>query len=109
MRNNIIPFSCEYALHLMDESKKSGEADYIVFPRSSEEIAEILKYCSEKEIPVTVQGSRTGVGGGAVPFGGLVMSLEKLKGLQAGKDDRSVIAGAAVPLSEVPLFILLFL
>ena len=105
MRNNIIPFSCEYALHLMDESKKSGEADFIVFPRSAEEIAEILKECSDKEIPVTVQGSRTGVGGGAVPFGGLVMSLEKLKGLQAGKDDRSVIAGAAVPLSEISRYV----
>lgn len=101
----ILPFTSEYDLHLMDESKKSGEADYIVFPSSAEEIAEILKHCSDREIPVTVQGSRTGVGGGAVPFGGLVMSLEKIKGLRAGEGNRSVIAGAAVPLAEISRFV----
>ena len=105
MAIRILPFTNEYELHLMDESKKIGYADRIAFPRNAEEIAQILRICSLEESPVTVQGSRTGVGGGAVPFGGMVISLEKMKNLRAGSSGDSVIAGAAVPLEEINRFV----
>ncbi|MBR2576055.1 MAG: FAD-binding oxidoreductase [Firmicutes bacterium] len=105
MDAKILPFTSEYELHLMDESKKTGHAESIAFPKTAEEAAEILRYCNDLAMPVTVQGSRTGVGGGAVPLGGMIMNLEKMKGLKSGKDGETVIAGAAVPLEEISRFV----
>lgn len=98
-------FTTEYDLYLQDESKKRGYADTISFPKTVEEISEILSSCSAKSIPVTVQGSRTGVGSGAVPFGGHVMSMEKLRTLKMGSDGNTVIASAGRTLNEINEFV----
>lgn len=95
----------EHDLHLQDESRKRGHAETVSFPVNDEEISEIVKYCNENDIPITVQGSRTGVGSGAVPFGGHVMSLEKLRGMKMGADGDSVVAGAACTLKEICDFV----
>jgi len=64
--------------YLTDASNmQGGHADKLFIPETSEEIAEILKEANEKKIPVTVSGARTGTVGGAIPFGGFVISLEK--------------------------------
>lgn len=65
--------------YLIDASNmQGGHADKLFIPETSEEIAEILKDANEKKIPVTVSGARTGTVGGAIPFGGFVISLERL-------------------------------
>ncbi len=65
--------------YLTDASNmQGGHADKLFIPETSEEIAEILKEANEKKIQVTVSGARTGTVGGAIPFGGFVISLEKL-------------------------------
>lgn len=51
----------------------------IAFPRSTEEVARFLKFCSEKEISVVPSGGRTGLSGGATAANGeVVLSLEKM-------------------------------
>jgi len=46
---------------------------------STEEVAEIMKLCSENKIPVTVRGAGTGLVGGCVPVhGGIVISTERM-------------------------------
>ena len=51
----------------------------VVFPISTDEVSEIMKFCYENNIPVTPSGARTGLSGGALPiFGGVVLSLEKM-------------------------------
>jgi len=53
--------------------------EVVVTPRSTEEIAKILKLANEKLIPVTPRGAGSGLSGGAIPvFGGIVISLEKM-------------------------------
>jgi D-lactate dehydrogenase (cytochrome) len=59
---------------LHDESKKSGKADGLFLPKSAEELSAILRALPDG-VPVTVQGARTGISGGAVPDGGVVISL----------------------------------
>jgi glycolate oxidase len=49
----------------------------IVKPHDTQHISKILKYCNEKNIPVTPQGRHTGLSGGALPVaGGLALSME---------------------------------
>ncbi len=50
-----------------------------VQPRSTEEVAGVMKICYEHNIPVTPRGAGTGLAGGAVPLcGGVVMDLTKM-------------------------------
>ena len=67
-----------YHSYLRDESRLGGTADYIVFPEDTAEAAGAIHRALSEGWPLTVQGSRTGITGGAVPGGGLVLSTEKM-------------------------------
>jgi D-lactate dehydrogenase (cytochrome) len=75
----IILYSSEYVDYLHDESRISGSADAIVFPTSEQDVIDAVKYAREHGISVTVQGARTGIVAGAVPKGGLVLNLSRMK------------------------------
>ena len=63
---------------LRDESRKTGSAEAISFPRSIREVADAARDASAGRKAVTVQGSRTGISAGAVPDGGVIISLSKM-------------------------------
>ncbi len=48
--------------------KYKGSATTVVRPRSTQEVSKVLKYCSEKKIPVVPQGGNTGLVGGSIPL-----------------------------------------
>lgn len=53
--------------------------DCVVEPSSTEEISKIMKYAYDKEIPVTVRGSGTGLCGGCVAVdGGILLTTSRL-------------------------------
>ncbi len=57
----------------------SYSPEVVLKPRTANEIAEIIKYCNVKNIPVTPCGARTGLSGGSLPiFGGVALSAERL-------------------------------
>lgn len=62
-----------------DETEDLNFTPAIVLkPTKVEEIAYIMRYCHENEIPVTPAGARTGLSGGALPIhGGVLLSMEK--------------------------------
>lgn len=64
--------------YLKDASNIEGFADGLVRPRSTEEVAEIVRYCQLNGIPLTVTAQRTSTTGGPVPEGGWLMSMEFL-------------------------------
>lgn len=67
----------DYPDYLRDESRKGGCAASISFPRTEAELREQLAWLHARGLPVTVQGARTGITGGAVPDGGHVLSLTR--------------------------------
>ena len=59
-------------------------ADIIVQPLNSNEIRDVLRYCFQKEIPVTLRGAGTGNYGQAVPLhGGVVLDLQRMEKIEA--------------------------
>ncbi len=68
-----------YEDFLRDESRRVGRADTISFPETEAEVAEILRQAAAKKLTVTVQGGRTGITAGAVPEGGHVLNLGRMK------------------------------
>lgn len=70
----------EIQSYLRDASNLAGgHASRVVFPESAEEVAEVLVEAVRSRVPVTVAGGGTGIVGGRVPFGGIVLSTERLK------------------------------
>jgi glycolate oxidase len=52
--------------------------DVVLKPGTPQEISQILKLCSQHEIPVTPRGAGTGLSGGALPVkNGVVLSMER--------------------------------
>ncbi|MEZ5012783.1 MAG: FAD-linked oxidase C-terminal domain-containing protein [Chitinophagales bacterium] len=50
----------------------------VVKPKTTEEVSAILQFANRHRIPVTPQGARTGLSGGALPVhGGIAMSMER--------------------------------
>ena len=48
-------------------------------PRAVEEVSALLRYCSERRIPVTPQAGRTGLSGGALALrGGLALAVDRM-------------------------------
>jgi D-lactate dehydrogenase (cytochrome) len=88
--------------YLTDASNmQGGRAEKLFIPENAEEIAEIMREANEKRIPVTISGARTGTVGGAIPFGGYVISLEKLnKVKEINKENGTAIVESGVLLID---------
>ncbi len=81
MSDSFLPLQPDYVDYLRDESRFVGTAEGIVFPREEQEIAALLGRVAGQELAVTVQGARTGITGGAVPRGGIVLNLSRMNRL----------------------------
>lgn len=59
-----------------DASQIKGMPDYVVRPKSTDEVSRIVKLVYANDIPVTSRGAGTGLAGGAVPVrGGVVLDM----------------------------------
>ena len=78
MADLIQPFASRHADYLQDESRTRGRAQSISFPVSTSEVQKIVTCLYQKQVPVTVQASRTGIVGGAVPVTGHVLNVSAM-------------------------------
>src|SRR5215210_292304 len=81
-----------------------GHAARVVFPETIEEVAGALAEATRQQVPVTIAGAGTGIVGGRVPFGGIVLATERLNRIKeiAHEDDGGgwAIAEAGVVLAD---------
>lgn len=77
--------------------------DAVVEAGSTEDVAAVLKICSENEVPVTVRGAGTGQVGGSVPIkGGVVLSVKGMnKILEFNEAERTLRVQPGVLLQDV--------
>jgi glycolate oxidase subunit GlcD len=60
-----------------------GRADAVVLPGSAEQVAAVVGWCYAHDVAIVPRGGGTGLVGGAVPReGGVVCSLERLRGIR---------------------------
>lgn len=56
-----------------------GFSKYVLKPKTTEQVSEILKYCYKRHIAVCVQGGNTGLVGGSVPvFDEVILSTSAM-------------------------------
>jgi D-lactate dehydrogenase (cytochrome) len=89
---------------LADASNMAGgHAARVLFPESAEEVARALASASLEGTPVTVAGAGTGIVGGRVPFGGVVLStarLNRVGEIERVEEGGRATVGAGVVLSD---------
>ncbi|RLI26923.1 MAG: FAD-binding oxidoreductase [Candidatus Hecatellales archaeon] len=74
----------------------------VVKPLNAEEVSRILKFANEHRIPVFPRGGGTGLVGGAVPTReGIVLTTERMKGIEIDRENLMATVGAGVTLEEL--------
>ncbi len=95
----------EIQSYLVDASNmRGGEAAEVVFPENTADVASIISDASRQRIPVTVSGAGTGVVGGRVPQGGIVLATDRLNHIgeiSRESNSGSVTAEAGVRLTDL--------
>ncbi len=95
----------DYETYMCDESRRTGHAAALTFPTSTAEVRGALAAARTKGWPITISAARTGITAGAVPNGGMLLSLERLNrilGLRRGPGDTFLVrCQAGVSLADV--------
>ena len=75
----------------------------VVKPASEQDLAEIVRLCSEMRVPVTPRGGGTGLSAGCVPApNGIVLSLERLNRIiDADRENLTITVQAGLPLKKL--------
>jgi glycolate oxidase len=70
---NVLDRPEDLMLYEFDGSVEKGRPDGIVFPRTTQEVSQIVKLAARYEVPVVGRGAGTGLSGGALARGGGIM------------------------------------
>jgi len=74
-------------VHYLEDATASrgvrGWADAVVLPATSDEVARVVGWCYAHDVPIVPRGGGTGFAGGAVPAGGVVLSLERMRAVRS--------------------------
>jgi D-lactate dehydrogenase (cytochrome) len=82
---------------------RGGQASRVVFPENALEAAAVLAEATRERLPVTIAGAGTGIVGGRVPFGGIVLATSRLNRIkEIAREDGTgwATAGAGVMLAD---------
>lgn len=77
---------------LRDESRREGRAERLALPADEAALVTAMREAAAQGWPVTFQGARTGITGGAVPEGGVVIdmaAMDRVLDAGAGDDGRT--------------------
>jgi FAD/FMN-containing dehydrogenase len=86
------PIEARYLKDWMVSAPGESPPIALARPRTTEEVATILRICNAHRLPVVPQGGLTGLTGGATPSAGsLALSLERFSAIESIDPDGSVI------------------
>ncbi|MFA6320539.1 MAG: FAD-binding oxidoreductase [Candidatus Omnitrophota bacterium] len=79
-----------------------GYADKVIIPENIGELVSCIKEANSKKIPVTISGGGTATTGSRIPFGGIVVSMEKFnKILKISEETMSATVEAGVLVEDL--------
>ena len=80
----------------------SGATPLLALPKSTAEVAAVVAICARTETPITPQGGNTGLVGGQIPQGEILLSLERMRAIRdLDPFDDVIVAEAGVTLAAV--------
>src|SRR3978361_1521597 len=80
----------------------TGETPLLAPPKTPEDVAAVVGLCFEAGVPITTQGGNTGLVGGQIPMGEVLLSTERMRAIrETDAFDDVLVAEAGVTLSAV--------
>jgi FAD/FMN-containing dehydrogenase len=80
----------------------TGQTPFLALPKSTDEVAAVVGVCFESGTPITTQGGNTGLVGGQIPMGEVLLSTERLNRIRdVDAFDDVLTAEAGVTLAAV--------
>ncbi len=77
----------------------TGTTPFLALPKTTVEVASVVGVCAEAGVPITTQGGNTGLVGGQIPQGEVLLSTERLNRIRdVDVDDEVLVAEAAANL-----------
>ena len=96
----------EIRKYLSDESGYRGVCDTVSFPESEKDILKIVKQSNTTKTKITISGNGTGLTGGRVPEGGIVLSMEKLNKIpEINENEKYAVVQPGVILDDLQNFV----
>ena len=91
------------APHLTEwRGRYSGQTPVMALPATTEEVAAVVRLCAAHRQPITTQGGNTGLVGGQIPQGEVLLSLKRMNRIRSvDADNDSLVAEAGAVLSAV--------
>jgi len=87
----------ELYLFSKDASLMRGEPTCVVFPKSTEEVAAVVRVAEAHHVPLVARGAGTGLTAGASPTeGGIVLTTTSMNQIEIDADNRTAWVGAGV-------------
>jgi len=79
-----------------------GNSSVVLFPETTEEVSDVLRYCNERRIGVTPQGGNTGLVGGSIPVHDeVILSLSKMNNIIEFDDETGCVIAEAGCILEI--------
>lgn len=79
-KDNVLSHANDIEHFTTDWLKSYKGGSLVCFPKSTQDVAEVMKFCHARNIPVVCQGGNTGLVGGSVGtnLGELILSMSKM-------------------------------
>jgi FAD/FMN-containing dehydrogenase len=94
---------CRLEPYVVEErGRYRGRCDAVVRPATTAEVAEVVRICAAAGVAIVPQGGNTGLVGGGVPDGGIVLALDRLNRIRdIDIVNRTMTVEAGVILADV--------
>jgi glycolate oxidase len=103
-RDNVLSAPSDLAVYECDGfTIEKCRPDLVVFPHSTEQVAEVVKLCNRYHASVVARGAGTSLAGGCLPVGGgVVVSLTRMKQIvEVNLRDRFALVEAGTPNNQL--------
>ncbi len=79
-----------------------GDTPLLALPKTTQDVAAVIGICAQAGVPITPQGGNTGLVGGQIPLGEILLSTERLRTIRdIDAFDDVIVAEAGVTLAAV--------
>ncbi len=79
-----------------------GVADLILAPKTVDSLSAVMRLCYENNVPMTPQGGNTGLVGGQIPAGGVLISTRRMRAVrEISAFNNTITVEAGMTLQEV--------
>ncbi|MFZ4601359.1 MAG: FAD-binding oxidoreductase [Caulobacterales bacterium] len=91
------------APHLVEwRQRYRGATPFMAMPASTQEVADVVRLCADVRMPITPQSGNTGLVGGQIPEGEVLLSLKRMNRIRnIDAADDSLVAEAGCILADV--------